>query len=81
VDALHRQLAGIRLIAGRHSARVWLLWAVVGLVLVVTPFALLDPAAWLFVLDPELAAVVVLVGMAGIRSGALRASRLLRCRS
>lgn len=81
MDAVQRQLAGIRLIAGRHSARVWLLWAVAALVLVLTPFALVDPAAWLFVLDPELAAVVVLVGMAGVRAGALRAPRPRRCRS
>ena len=46
--------------------------AAVVLLLVLTPFALLDPAAWAFVLDPELAALVALVGFAGIRAGALR---------
>ena len=41
-----------------------------------TPFALLDPGAWVFVLDPELAAIVVLVGLAGVRAGVLRFVRL-----
>ncbi|HEU5476198.1 MAG TPA: hypothetical protein VFU64_00020 [Gaiellaceae bacterium] len=40
--------------------------------LVLTPFALLDPAAWVFLLDPELAAIVALVGFASIRAGAFR---------
>lgn len=45
------------------------MWALAMLLLVLTPFALLDPAAVTFVLDPELAALVTLVGLAGIRAG------------
>lgn len=71
-------MAGLRLIAGRHSARVWLLWGLAVLLLVLAPFALLDPAAWVFVLDPELAAMVALLGFASIRAGALRLVRLHR---
>jgi hypothetical protein len=40
--------------------------------LVLTPFALMDPAAWVFLLDPELAAIVALLGFASVRAGALR---------
>jgi hypothetical protein len=72
VDGVQRFLVGLRLIGRRHSARVWLLWALAAVVLVLTPFALLDPAAWLFLVDPELAAIVALLGLASIRAGALR---------
>jgi len=72
MDGVHRLLAGLRLIATRHSPRVWLLWALVALVLVLTPFALVDPAGWAFLLDPELAAILALVGLTGLRSGTLR---------
>lgn len=72
MDGVQRFVVGLRLLAGRHSRRVWLLWALAALLLLLTPFALLDPAAWAFVLDPELAAIVALVGFAGIRAGLSR---------
>jgi hypothetical protein len=72
MDSVQRFVVGIRLIVGRHSGRVWLLWGLAALLLVLTPFALLDPAAWVFLLDPELAAIVALVGFASIRTGAFR---------
>jgi hypothetical protein len=80
MDSVQRFVVGLRLIAGRHSARVWVLWGLAALLLVLTPFALLDPAAWVFVLDPELAAIVALLGLASIRAGALRLVRLPRRR-
>jgi hypothetical protein len=46
----------------RHEPRVWLFWAVGVAVLIATPFALIDPATWIFVLDPELLALVAVVG-------------------
>ncbi|HEU5215444.1 MAG TPA: hypothetical protein VFU30_07880 [Gaiellaceae bacterium] len=72
MDSVQRFLVGLRLIAGRHSGRVWVLWGLAALLLVLTPFALLDPAAWVFLLDPELAAIVALLGFASIRVGASR---------
>jgi hypothetical protein len=51
------------------------LWLVAVAVLIATPFAFFDPAAWLFALDPELAAAVVLLGAAAVRAGALRLLR------
>jgi hypothetical protein len=78
MDELRRFLAGLRLIAGRHSAQVWILWGLAALLLVLTPIALLDPAAWVFLLDPELAAMVALLGFASVRAGALRLVRLHR---
>ncbi len=72
MDAFWRLLVGVRLIFERHSARVWLLWALAAVPLVLTPFALVDPATVMFLADPELAAIVVLVGLAGLRAGALR---------
>jgi hypothetical protein len=59
----------------RHSVRTWLLWLVAIAVLIATPFAFLDPAAWLFALDPELAAAVVLLGAAAVRAAGLRLLR------
>jgi hypothetical protein len=75
MDAIHRLLVGVRLLARRHSLRTWLLWLVAVAVLIATPFAFFDPAAWVFVLDPELAAIVVLLGATAVRSGALRLLR------
>ena len=45
-----------------------------------TPFALLDPAGWAFLVDPELAAIVALLGLGSVRTGALRVLRLSRLR-
>jgi hypothetical protein len=75
MDALYRFLVGVRLLVRQHSLRTWLLWLVAVAVLIATPFAFLDPAAWLFLLDPELAAIVVLLGATAVRAGALRLLR------
>jgi hypothetical protein len=72
MDSIQRFLIGLRLIAMRHSLRVWLLWAVVAVVIALTPFALLDPAGWMFLLDPELAAIAALIGIAGLRQRVTR---------
>ncbi|HVW88150.1 MAG TPA: hypothetical protein VHC01_01680 [Gaiellaceae bacterium] len=80
MDALQRFLAGIPLLVRRHSPRVWLLWALAAALLVLTPFALLDPAGWAFLVDPELAAIVALLGLGSVRTGALRVLRLSRLR-
>jgi hypothetical protein len=80
MDALQRFLAGIPLLLRRHSLRVWLLWALAAALLVLTPFALVDPAGWAFLVDPELAAIVALLGIGGLRTGALRVLRLSRLR-
>lgn len=57
-------------LAARHERRVWLLWAIGAAVLLATPFALADPATLIFVLDPELLALVVMVGIALARATA-----------
>jgi len=75
VDALQRFAVGVHLLIRRHSLRTWVLWLILVTVLIATPFALLDPAAWVFALDPELAAIVVLLGATAVRSGALRLLR------
>jgi hypothetical protein len=72
VDAVQRFFVGVRLIVRQHSARVWFLWGLAALLLLLTPFALMDPAAWVFLLDPELAAIVALLGFASVRAGTLR---------
>jgi hypothetical protein len=72
MDALWQLLVGLRLMLGRHPARVWLLWGLAAVPLVLTPLALADPAALMLLADPELAALFVLVGLAGLRTGALR---------
>ena len=77
MDAIRRVVVGLRLIAGRHSPRVWLLWGIAALLLVLTPFALLEPAAWIYLLDPELAALVAMLGIASLRTR-IRLPRRLR---
>jgi len=72
VEALQRFVVGVRLIARRHRHVVWLLWALVALVLLLAPVGLLDPAAWSLLVDPELAAIAVLLGVAAARARALR---------
>lgn len=57
----------LRSIFRRHERRVWILWAIGVLVLVATPYALSDPALWIFVFDPELLALAMLVGVALLR--------------
>jgi hypothetical protein len=72
MDGVRRFWVGLRLIISGHSRRTWLLWGLAVLLLALTPFAFLDPAAWTFALDPELAAIVALLGFASVRSGVLR---------
>jgi hypothetical protein len=50
--------------AKRHGVRVWVLWAIGLLLLIGGPTALLDPAAVMFVFDPELLALSVAAGAA-----------------
>jgi hypothetical protein len=57
----------LRSLFRRHERRVWILWAVGAVVLVLTPYALSDPALWVFVSDPELLALFTLVGLALVR--------------
>jgi hypothetical protein len=57
----------LRAIFRRHERRVWILWAIGVVVLVLTPYALSDPALWIFVFDPELLALFTLVGVALLR--------------
>jgi hypothetical protein len=57
----------LRSLFRRHERRVWILWAVGAVVLVLTPYALSDPALWVFVFDPELLALFTLVGLALVR--------------
>jgi hypothetical protein len=53
--ALSRPLLG-------HSRYVWLLWGVSVAVLAACPMMLSDPGMWPLVLDPELLALIVIVG-------------------
>jgi hypothetical protein len=57
----------LRAIFRRHERRVWVLWAIGVVVLVLTPYALSDPALWIFDFDPELLALFTLVGVALLR--------------
>jgi hypothetical protein len=57
----------LRAIFRRHEHRVRVLWAIGVVVLVLTPYALSDPALWIFVFDPELLALFTLVGVALLR--------------
>lgn len=65
-------LAWLRYATGRHSLRVWLIWAAAVLVLVAAPIALVDPAVAAFVLDPELCAAVAFAALGLLRSSLLR---------
>jgi hypothetical protein len=62
VPPMHRPTHRLGALVQRHEPRVWLFWAVGVAVLIATPFALIDPATWIFVLDPELLALVAVVG-------------------
>lgn len=46
----------------RHPIYVWVLWAAAALVLAACPMMLSDPAMWPYLLDPELLALVVIIG-------------------
>ncbi|HEY7047891.1 MAG TPA: hypothetical protein VH373_11770 [Jatrophihabitantaceae bacterium] len=45
-----------------HPRWVWLLWAGAAAVLAACPMMLSDPAMWMYLLDPELLALLVIVG-------------------
>jgi hypothetical protein len=62
-----------------HPRWVWLLWASAAAVLAACPMMLSDPAMWMYLLDPELLALLVIVGFQYTRweAGLLR----LRIRS
>ena len=47
----------------RFPLHVWLLWAVAAGVLTACPMLLSDPGMWPYLLDPELLALVVIVGV------------------
>ncbi|GMA25633.1 hypothetical protein GCM10025864_33920 [Luteimicrobium album] len=50
-----------------HARGVWLLWAATALVLLSVPELLMDPAAWTYLVDPELAVLLVLLGVQATR--------------
>ncbi len=51
----------------RHRAGlpvwIWLLWAAGAVFLACSPMLLADPAMWMYLLDPELLALLVIVGL------------------
>jgi hypothetical protein len=47
----------------RHPLFVWLLWAAAASVLASCPMLLSDPAMWFYLLDPELLALIVIIGL------------------
>jgi len=53
---LTRSMAG-------HRLHVWLLWAAAAAVLAACPMMLSEPAMWVYLLDPELLALIVIVGI------------------
>jgi hypothetical protein len=56
-----KALAARRLLG--HPTYVWLIWIAVVVGLVVGPVMLTDPAIWLYLVDPELLALVVVVAI------------------
>jgi hypothetical protein len=62
VSAAVRRLSAL---AHRHTLRVWLLWGCGVLVFMALPISLIDPAALMLLLDPELLALIV-VSAAGL---------------
>jgi hypothetical protein len=42
---------------------LWLLWGAAALVLVSCPMLMSDPAMWVYLLDPELLVLVVVIGL------------------
>ena len=53
----------LRVIAGRHSKRVWLLWGIGVVVLLSVGIVAADPALWAFAFDPELLALFVALAL------------------
>lgn len=72
-------LAWLRRPFAGHPRWVLLLWAGAAVVLAACPMMLSDPAMWMYLLDPELLALLVIVGFQYTRweAGLLR----LRIRS
>jgi hypothetical protein len=68
-------LAHLNALVRGHSLRVWLLWGACILVLAAIPFAFADPAGWLLLVDPELAALVSTASLALVLA---HGKRLLR---
>lgn len=64
---LTASVVAVRSVLSRPFARqplyVWLVWAVAALVLASCPMMLSDPAMWFYLLDPELLAVIVIIGL------------------
>lgn len=60
IDAVRRLLR--RRLLGR-PLWVWSLWLLGALVVVATPMALTEPGMWSYLLDPELVALMVAVGL------------------
>jgi hypothetical protein len=71
---LWRALLGVavrlRATAGRHRPSVWLLWTAGTIVLLTCPVAISDPGVLMFVLDPELLALIVVSSIALLRPAA-----------
>ena len=71
----------IRRVVRRHRLRVWALWLIGVVLLFGGPAALADPAAIMFLLDPELLALSVTVGAALLGAApVLRHAAALRAR-
>lgn len=57
----------------RHPVYIWLLWASGVTLLACFPALLSDPALWFYLVDPELVALFIVVGLqyTGLELGAL----------
>lgn len=55
-NRLARRLFGLPL-------HVWLLWAIAAAVLAACPMMLSEPAMWFYLMDPELLALIVIIGV------------------
>lgn len=62
----------------RYRLLMWFTWSLAALVLISCPMLLSEPAMWAYLVDPELLALVVVVGLqytraeAGVLSAAVR---------
>jgi hypothetical protein len=63
----------LRAAAGRHRPSVWLLWAAGTVLLLSSPLAISDPGVLMFVLDPELLALIAVSSVALLRPAAAAA--------
>jgi hypothetical protein len=46
-----------------HPPLVWALWGLTVVVVVAFPALLSDPALWMYLLDPELLALIIIIGL------------------